>query len=120
MMKNMNRRTFISLIVIFGVILIGWLVFKQSELKIKKISFKSGDIFFSPREIRVKKNQLLDIEIENDGHHTFVIEELGIKTVLNIGKSNLQIKPDKKGKFIFYCDVEDHRKLGQWGTLIVE
>lgn len=116
----MNKLTIISLLIIFGIILAGWLIFKNSQVQPKKVSFKSGDTYFSLKEIRAKENQPIDFEVENEGEHTFVIDELGVRVYLEQGKNHFQITPLRKGEFIYYCDIPGHKAAGQWGKIIVE
>src|SRR3989344_3170578 len=87
------------------------------DTDIQTVNLKSGDFFFIPNTVKAKEGQTLEFNIENSGMHTFVINELNLKKVLNEGKNSFKLKFDRRGMFTFYCDVAGHREAGQFGTL---
>ncbi|AKM79538.1 MAG: hypothetical protein UX85_C0010G0017 [Candidatus Beckwithbacteria bacterium GW2011_GWB1_47_15] len=79
---------------------------------------KSGSYFFDPFEITAKAGTVTITNTENQGFHTFVIDELGVKETLAAGTSfSFEAEP---GTYAFYCDVGNHRELGMEGVLTVE
>ncbi|MDP1695548.1 MAG: cupredoxin domain-containing protein [archaeon] len=78
-------------------------------------------IWFSLKEISVKKGDIVRIKITNiKGNHDFVIDEYGIKEITPLDKEVvIEFTTDEVGEFIYYCSVNGHRQKGQWGTLKV-
>jgi len=85
------------------------------------ITMTSGNFFFDPSAIVVHAGQTVSISFSgNEGVHTFVMDELGIKKSITIGTVVTFSAPLVPGKYAYYCDVGAHRKLGMEGVLIVE
>jgi cytochrome c oxidase subunit II len=77
---------------------------------------------YDPSEITVQKGRPVAIEIVSaDRKHGFVIPELGIRTDVLPGQTNVvRFIPDRAGRFGFHCDLfcgSGHE--GMSGTLIV-
>ncbi len=79
-------------------------------------------VWFSLKEIRVKKGDKVRIKITNTkGMHDFTVDELGIKQELPLNKEvGVAFVADQAGSFTYYCSKPGHKAKGQWGTLIVE
>lgn len=79
-------------------------------------------VWFSLKEIRVKKGDLVRIHATNTkGMHDFAIDEFGIKKELLLNEEvTFEFTADKAGEFVFYCSKPGHKTKGQWGTIIVE
>lgn len=84
------------------------------------IDLYSGNFYFTPSSIQAKPGQEIIIEnVENEGFHTFVIDELGIKEQLGDGNVIRFTAPEQPGDYLYYCDIGSHRELGQEGVLRV-
>lgn len=79
-------------------------------------------VWFSLKEIRVKKGDKVRIKITNTkGMHDFTIDELGIAQELPLNKEvGVAFVAGEAGSFTYYCSKPGHKAKGQWGTLIVE
>jgi plastocyanin len=87
------------------------------------ITVDGGSFFFKPNEIRVKKDSLVKVTLNNQGGlHDFVIDEFNVRTKkINAGEADtVEFTPTQTGTFEFYCSVGSHRQMGMKGTLIVE
>lgn len=87
------------------------------------VSIEAGSFYYKPNEIRVKRGERVRLEFKSqDQMHDFNVDELGIKSpIVKSGDIALvDFSADKTGEFEFYCSVDQHRKLGQVGKLIVE
>ena len=90
---------------------------------VRVVEVEGGSFYYSPNEIRVKKNQPVRIVLNSvDMMHDFVIDELDVRSeVIKGGTSTtVEFTPDQAGEFEFYCSVGQHRANGMVGTLIVE
>lgn len=88
------------------------------EFKIGGTNFK-----FDLTEIKVKKGDRVRVVFtSNMGFHSFVIDELNVKTAdLGSGKSEtVEFTADTAGTFEYYCSVGNHRQMGMVGKLTVE
>ncbi|HBP01553.1 MAG: Blue (Type 1) copper domain protein [Candidatus Moranbacteria bacterium GW2011_GWE1_49_15] len=84
------------------------------------IEMDSGNFFFTPANLTVKKGDLVKIEFTNMGRHTFVIDELSIKKTVVAEKETLEFVAEKAGTFKFYCDIPGHQARGMEGTINIE
>lgn len=85
------------------------------------IDMKSGNFFFDPPLISAKPGQKVEVRISaNQGLHTFVIDELAVKSQLADGTVISFTAPQKIGDYPYYCDIGSHRELGMEGVLRVE
>lgn len=85
------------------------------------VSMTSGNFFFDPATLKVSPGQDVSISIvSNEGTHTFVIEEIGLKKQMTTGAVVTFTAPTTPGSYAYYCDVGAHRKLGMEGVLIVK
>ncbi len=80
----------------------------------------SGNYYFKPNTLRLKKNQKVTVRFTNTGIHTFMVDELGINEPLRGASGTFSFTPTRVGTFPFYCAVPGHRERGQIGTLVVE
>lgn len=88
--------------------------------KIKEISMVSGNLFFTPKNLTLKKDQPVKITFQNNGTHTFTIDELGVNEPLRGGSAVVEFTPTQSGAFEYYCAVPGHREGGMFGPLTVE
>ncbi len=96
---------------------------QQTENNMANVFITGRNYSFSPREIRVRKGDIVKITLTNEtGTHDLVIDEFEIKTSrLPEGKSEaIQFIADKVGTFEYYCSIGNQRQLGMRGELIVE
>ena len=94
------------------------------EIKVDQtFTVDAANFSFSPKIIKVKKGQVIKIILNNkEGFHDLKIDELNVNTG-RIGANQTAeaiFTADKTGSFQYYCSVGSHRKLGMWGTLIVQ
>lgn len=78
---------------------------------------------FSPKELRVKKGDVVRITFKNtQGFHDLTVDGYDVKTKqIQAGESDtIQFKTDKTGTFPIFCGVGTHRQQGMEGALIVE
>lgn len=78
---------------------------------------------FNPKEIRVKKGDVVQITFKNnDGFHNLTIEGLSVQTKqISVGQTDtIKFKADQAGTFTFFCNVGTHRQQGMEGKLVVE
>lgn len=88
---------------------------------VKSLSMTSGNFFFEPASIRVAPGEEVEILFaENEGVHTFVIDEIGLNVPINEGASVTFTAPSDPGTYSFYCSIGNHRALGMEGVLIVK
>jgi len=93
----------------------------EGQRKIFKI--EGQPFFFSVKEIKVKKGEIVRIEFTSKvGTHDFVLDEFNVRTKqLSAGQSDsVEFVADKTGTFEYYCSVANHRQMGMVGKLIVE
>lgn len=93
----------------------------SSEIpQVREIMLDSGNYFFKPNTLLLKKGETVRIRIANDGLHTFTIDELNINEPLRGSQIQFEFTPKKVGTFTYYCAIPGHRERGQFGTLVVE
>lgn len=96
-------------------------VSKDSVVETLAVAMTSGNFFFDPAIITASPGQNVSISIaSNEGTHTFVIEEIGLKKQITTGTVVTFTAPTTPGSYAYYCDVGAHRKLGMEGVLIVK
>ncbi len=89
----------------------------------KVINLSGRNFAFSTTEIHVKEGERLRIIFAStQGYHDWVVDEFNAATKrVNEGQTvEIEFVADKKGTFVYYCSVGNHRQLGMTGTLIVE
>ena len=96
-----------------------WHTDSQTE-KVIKITAKKFE--FSPSEIKVKKGELVTLELTSaDRIHGFKLPDFNVRAEVKPGEvSRVQFTPNKSGSFTFSCDVfcgSGHEDMS--GTLIV-
>lgn len=94
-----------------------------SMKKIIVIEVSGQNFSFSPSKISLQKNKKVKIVFKNiEGFHDFRIEGMKVATkVIKAGEeTSVTFAPNKKGKFIFYCSVGNHRAMGMQGTLVIK
>lgn len=85
------------------------------------VDMTSGNFFFSPKVIKAKAGQAVDVKIvANEGFHTFVIDAIKLNQTVKAGGTISFTAPTTPGSYPFYCSVGNHRAMGMEGTLIVE
>ena len=84
--------------------------------------YDSQGMWFSLKEISVKKGDTIKIKVKNiKGTHDFVIDEYGINVETPLNEEVVvEFIADKTGTFEYYCSIGDHRAKGMKGNLIVE
>lgn len=77
---------------------------------------------FSPKVIKVKKWDLVQIKLHTiSWHHDFKIDELNVYAHPSTWSTEIiEFKADKAWEFIYWCTKPWHKENGHWGTLIVE
>lgn len=90
-----------------------------STQTVKQISMESGNFYFKPNVLTLKVNQPVKITFTNSGTHNFSIKEFGVDVELSGATGVVQFTPTKTGTFQFFCNVGNHMKMGQVGTLTV-
>lgn len=84
------------------------------------LNMAAGNFFFDPPVIRATPGQTIQITFtENDGFHTFVLEETGFNAQVKTGETIEFEAPATPGEYPFYCDIGQHRALGMEGLLTV-
>jgi plastocyanin len=96
-------------------------------LTVRKIIVHAVEFKFTPKRISAKPGEHVTIELRNDGATTHAIQ-------FNLPSGKKRLKPDvpasekgrlkltaptKKGSYVFFCPIDDHRALGMVGTLVV-
>ncbi len=80
----------------------------------------SGNLFFNPNNLTLKKGQPVNITFQNSGTHTFTVDELGVNVPLRGSSGVVEFTPTQSGTFEYYCAVPGHRLGGMSGSLTVE
>ncbi len=81
---------------------------------------ESGNYFFEGETIYAVPGQTVILTfVEDNGTHTFNIDELGVAESISEGKKITFVAPDETGTYEYYCSVGNHRALGMEGQLIV-
>ena len=81
------------------------------------------DFTFRPRDIRVRTEQPLNLQVTNQGGipHDLTIPALGVQVVVQPGQQVITgLQAPVPGTYDFYCSVPGHREAGMVGRLIVE
>jgi len=84
-----------------------------------EIKIKSGDMFFDPKKITTKKDQKIKLIFDNQGTHSFTINEFGIDVPLRKSSVTFEFTPTKAGIFEFYSSYENQKAQGMKGLLEV-
>lgn len=85
------------------------------------VAMTSGNFFFDPSTITASPGQKVSISFtDNEGTHTFVMDEIGLKKTITTGTVITFTAPTTPGSYAYYCDIGAHRKLGMEGVLIVK
>lgn len=93
---------------------------QETTQSAKEINMVSGNLFFSPDELILTKDQPVKIVFQNSGSHTFTIDQLGVDVRLQGSQEVVEFTPSQSGTFEYYCAVPGHWEGGMFGTLIVE
>ena len=142
-LTNMNKT--VSIIVIALVIIIGgYLIFRGGDAILEdsetqstsledavtsnedelespiEISMVSGNLFFTPKNLTLAKDQPVRITFQNTGTHTFTIDELDVNITLRGSSGVAEFTPTQSGTFEYYCAVPGHRGGGMFGSVTVE
>src|SRR4051794_33914182 len=86
------------------------------------INVKARTFAFEPKEITIKAGQDATIALRStDIEHDFTVDELHIHVHTGPGQTTKGgIKPDRPGRYEFYCSIPGHKGSGMVGTLVVE
>lgn len=87
------------------------------------VNVEAGSYYFNPEEIRVNQGDRVRIVLNAvDMMHNLVIDEFDVESeIVSEGESTvIEFTADIAGEFEYYCNVGNHRAMGQVGTLIVE
>ncbi len=108
----------IAALVFAAAIFLGPMAAQSAE----KISIKAADFSFDPKEIRVKSGEPVSITVQNVGsakHNITILNTDGKKMAeKDVPKQKtviLDVTFSKPGTYVFYCDVDGHRKSGMEG-----
>ncbi len=96
---------------------------KPAGVTEKKFEVNGQPFSFDPKEIKVKKGDMVIITFHNKlGMHDWVLDEFNVRTKqLKAGETEtISFVANKTGTFEFYCSVGNHRMMGMKGNLIVE
>jgi len=87
-----------------------------------QVTIEAVDIAWNPSELTIPADTDVTVRVPNVGAlpHTFVIEELGIKLVMNAGETQEVVINAPAGTYDMICDVPGHAALGMVGTLTVQ
>jgi uncharacterized cupredoxin-like copper-binding protein len=86
------------------------------------VTVTAGDLWFKPKELTISSEGPTTITLVDGGTvvHNFTVDELGILTVAQPGRSSeTTIVDPPPGVYQFYCSVSGHREAGMVGTLTV-
>ncbi|MBI5370355.1 cupredoxin domain-containing protein [Candidatus Uhrbacteria bacterium] len=87
----------------------------------QKVNMEAANFSFVPKSLTAKPGEKMQITFtKNNGFHTFVIDEIGLKYAIKQGEAVTFNAPTKPGTYAFYCDVGSHRANGMEGVLIVK
>lgn len=87
----------------------------------KKVDMEAVNFSLAPNVMTATPGEKIQITFtKNNGFHTFVIDEIGVKFAIKQGESLTFTAPTTPGDYIYYCDVGSHRANGMWGTLTVK
>lgn len=87
------------------------------------IEMDSGEFYFEPSEVTVRRGQPVEIILANSGSiaHNISIDEFNVDQDYNPNQTiRVNFTPDRAGEFRIYCDIPGHTASGMVGTLIVE
>jgi len=87
--------------------------------KVNELTITSGNFFYSPKSLTLKKGEPVKITFNNSGVHTFTVDELGINESIKGKNSVIEFTPAKSGTFEYYCAVPGHSENGMLGSLII-
>jgi len=96
---------------------------REIDENTKEFVMENEGMEFTVREMRVETFDRVKLTFKvNRGEHTWTIKEFGATTrILGPGEEEtIEFVADKPGTFEYYCSVDDNRKLGMKGRLIVK
>ncbi|MFQ6066607.1 MAG: cupredoxin domain-containing protein [bacterium] len=76
---------------------------RRKIVTIREISMSSGNFFFEPKNLVLRKGQPVRIVFQNSGVHTFTIDELGVNENLRGSEITVEFTPNRSGTFEYYC-----------------
>lgn len=94
-----------------------------TETEGRRIEMDSGEFFFRPADLTVKRGETVTIAVKNSGsvEHNISIDEFNVDRDYNPGETaTVTFTADKVGTFRLYCDIVGHSEAGMVGTLTVE
>jgi cytochrome c oxidase subunit 2 len=104
-MMTRTRISVILLATVFSMTCLGASSSSDDGLKVVKISAKRFE--YSPQEITLKKGVPIVFQLTTeDRSHGFNVPSMNLRADIVPGKvTELQVTPQKAGKFDFFCDV---------------
>lgn len=93
------------------------------EQQVRTIEVDSGEFYFDPSEITVKRGEPVELVVMNSGQiaHNISIDEFNVDQDYNPDQTiRVNFTPNQTGEFRIYCDIPGHTASGMVGTLIVE
>jgi cytochrome c oxidase subunit II len=98
----MNFKSFVKMFLLWGITLAP---LAAGDHPARTISIAAQRFSFSPKEITVKKGEEVTLVIQSkDVSHGLVIDDLGVRTLVNKGKSaEVSFTPDTVGTFEGKC-----------------
>lgn len=96
---------------------------REVDENTKEFTLENEGLQFSVREMYVEAYDRVRITFKvNRGEHTWTIKEFNATTrILGAGESEtIEFVADRNGTFEYFCSVDDHRRLGMKGRLIVK
>lgn len=88
-----------------------------------EIVVSAKEFVFSPREIRLKRGEMVNLVLDNIGEafHTLTIEELDFQIESEARRrSSGALTVDRSGTFSVNCSVPGHSDAGMRAILVVE
>lgn len=95
----------------------------ENETTGHRITMGSGEFYFEPADVTVKRGETVTIVLSNDGAiaHNISVDEFNVDETYDAGRTvNVTFTPDKAGTYRMYCDEPGHTEAGMVGTLTVE
>lgn len=99
----------------------------KEELAASVIKLEISAAGWSPKEFKVKAGAPITVAITSVDQyaHSFVFEDaslsaIGVGVYSNETRAVTFNAPDKKGEYVYYCNVGGHKNRGETGKMIVE
>lgn len=94
---------------------------RHGQLPEGVMAMDANNFSFQPSTIHAKVGEKVRLHVQSVGQHTLTVDELGVNISLSpVQVTRVEVTPDRKGTFTFYCATPGHREKGMIGTLKVE